>query len=468
MALEYPRLMDIDQGVDQETELQKAKQDPERKKKKKKKDEEMAVSDIQEENLEDLEAEILGSIEIQEELDDRPSETELQSASGDAPVVRLANNILALAIKKGASDIHLEPQESGVRVRLRIDGVLRVENILSRKIMLPLISRFKILARMDIAERRMPQDGRIAIKYESRGIDFRVSTVPAKFGEKIVMRLLDKSAALLPLDKIIQHQGTMEKVRWMINQPYGIIYVTGPTGSGKTTSLYSALGEINSPGTNISTVEDPIEYDLTGVNQIQTHASIGLDFARVLRSFLRQDPDVLLVGETRDRETAGIAVEAALTGHLVFTTLHTNDAPGTFSRLSEMGVEPFLVSSSTIGILAQRLARRICTKCKEETTPDEATAKYFGYDMNDLPTFYKGKGCDNCGGHGYKGRVGVFEVLLMNEELRQLISSGATSSEVRTCALKQGMMTLQEYAEYLLKEGLTTVEAVLGVISMSD
>ena len=257
----------------------------------------------------------------------KPSEMELQTASGDAPIVRLANNILALAIKKGASDIHLEPQEDGVRLRLRIDGVLRIENVLSRKIMLPLISRFKILSRLDISERRLPQDGRISIRYDDRGIDFRVSTVPAKFGEKIVMRILDKSAALLPLDKIINHPGTMEKVRWMINQPYGIIYVTGPTGSGKTTSLYSSLGEINSPGTNISTAEDPIEYDLAGITQIQTHKAIGLDFARVLRAFLRQDPDVILVGETRDRETAAIAVEAALTGHLVFTTLHTNDAP---------------------------------------------------------------------------------------------------------------------------------------------
>jgi type II secretory ATPase GspE/PulE/Tfp pilus assembly ATPase PilB-like protein len=291
--------------------------------------------------------------------------------------------------------------------------------------MLPLTSRFKILSRLDIAERRLPQDGRISIKIDDRAIDFRISTVPAKYGEKIVMRVLDKSAALLPLDKIVDHQEVMEKVRWMIHQPYGIIYVTGPTGSGKTTTLYSSLGEINSPG-------------------------------------------IILVGETRDRETAGIAVEAALTGHLVFTTLHTNDAPGAFTRLQEMGVEPFLMSSSTIGIMAQRLARRICKNCKEESMPDEATAKFFGYDMNDLPTFYKGKGCDQCGDNGYKGRVGVYEVMIMNDELRRLVSEGATSDEVRDCAIKHGMMTLQNYAEFLLKKGLTTVDAVMGVIAMGE
>ena len=468
MRAEYPKLMNLEEEVGEaqkEKEADRRRRDLERKTKEQR--ETTAIAEAHQ-SLEDLEAEILGGIEVQEEEEEKPSETELQSASGDAPVVRLANNILALAIKEGASDIHIEPQEMGVRLRLRVDGVLRVQNILSRKIMLPLTSRFKILSRLNIAERRLPQDGRISIKIDDRAIDFRVSTVPAKYGEKIVMRVLDKSAALLPLDKIVDHQEVMEKVRWMIHQPYGIIYVTGPTGSGKTTTLYSSLGEINSPGTNISTAEDPIEYDLEGVNQIQTHKHIGLDFARVLRAFLRQDPDVILVGETRDRETAGIAVEAALTGHLVFTTLHTNDAPGAFTRLQEMGVEPFLMSSSTIGIMAQRLARRICKNCKEESMPDEATAKFFGYDMNDLPTFYKGKGCDQCGDNGYKGRVGVYEVMIMNDELRRLVSEGATSDEVRDCAIKHGMMTLQNYAEFLLKEGLTTVDAVMGVIAMGE
>jgi type IV pilus assembly protein PilB len=286
------------------------------------------MPDFPTQSLEDLEAEILGGIEVQDEEEEKPSDMELQTASGDAPIIRLVNNILALAIKQGASDIHIEPQEHGVRLRLRIDGILRVENVLSKKIMMPLTSRLNILARLDISERRMPQDGRISIKIDDRAIDFRVSTVPSKFGEKIVMRILDKSASLMPLDKIIDNQEGMQKVRDMIKEPYGIIYVTGPTGSGKTTSLYSSLGEINDPGTNISTAEDPIEYDLEGVIQIQTHKAIGLDFARVLRASLRQDPDVILIGQTRDRETAKIAVEAALAGHLVFTTLHTNDAPG--------------------------------------------------------------------------------------------------------------------------------------------
>src|SRR5262249_43074509 len=269
------------------------------------------------------------------------STTDLAAASEDAPVVRLANNILALAIKKGASDIHIEPQEKSLVLRLRVDGVLRVENILSKKVQLPLTSRFKILSRLDISERRLPQDGRITIKIDDRAIDFRVSLVPAKFGEKVVMRILDKSNSLLQLDRLILHQTILEKLRWMISQPYGIIYVTGPTGSGKTTTLYSSLNEINSADVNIATVEDPIEYDLAGLCQVQTHSDIGLDFARVLRSFLRQDPDVILVGETRDMETAKISVEAALTGHLVFTTLHTNDAPSSFTRLEEMGIEPF-------------------------------------------------------------------------------------------------------------------------------
>ena len=467
MTAEYPKLMNLEPTeAEEDKEKERSRRDEERKKKKKK-DQAMQMQQPSQ-SLEDLEAEILGGIEVQDEEEEKPSDMELQTASGDAPVVRLANNILALAIKQGASDIHIEPQEQGVRLRLRIDGVLRVENILSKKIMLPLASRFKILSKLDISERRLPQDGRISIKIDDRAIDFRVSTVPAKYGEKIVMRVLDKSASLLPLDVIINHPETMQKVRDMIKEPYGIIYVTGPTGSGKTTSLYSSLGEINDPGTNISTAEDPIEYDLEGVNQIQTHKSIGLDFARVLRAFLRQDPDIILIGETRDRETAKIAVEAALTGHLVFTTLHTNDAPGAFTRLDEMGVEGFMMASSTIGIMAQRLARRICKDCKVESIPEPAVAEFFGYDKDNLPTFYKGEGCEKCAGTGYKGRVGVYEVLIMNEDLRKLVAGGAKSEEIRDCAIASGMMTLQKYAEFLLKEGITTVDAVMAVISVSE
>jgi len=417
---------------------------------------------FQMQSLEDLQNEILSGLEVQQEEEEKTDTTDLATASEDAPIVRLANNILALAIKKGASDIHIEPHEDGVVLRLRIDGVLYVENKLSKKIQLPLASRFKILSRLDIAERRLPQDGRISIRIENRSIDFRVSTVPAKFGEKIVMRILDKSTNLLPLDQIILHAPTVEKLRWMIHQPYGIIYVTGPTGSGKTTTLYSSLSEINSPDINISTAEDPIEYDLPGLCQVQTHADIGLDFARILRAFLRQDPDVILVGETRDLETAKIAVEAALTGHLVFTTLHTNDAPDSFTRLEEMGIEPFLVANSTIGIVAQRLARRLCQNCKVPTEVHETTLSYFGYTRDNAPPFYKGEGCDQCNDTGKKGRVGIYELLTMNDDLKRAVTNGAKTDEIRDIARAGGMRTLTEYAMFLMADGLTSVDEVLS------
>ena len=418
--------------------------------------------EFQMQSLEDLQNEILSGLEVQQEEEEKPDTADLATASEDAPIVRLANNILALAIKKGASDIHIEPHEDGVVLRLRIDGVLYVENKLSKKIQLPLASRFKILSRLDIAERRMPQDGRISIKIENRSIDFRVSTVPAKFGEKIVMRILDKSTNLMPLDQIIFHAPTVEKLRWMINQPYGIIYVTGPTGSGKTTTLYSSLNEINAPDINISTAEDPIEYDLSGLCQVQTHADIGLDFARILRAFLRQDPDVILVGETRDMETAKVAVEAALTGHLVFTTLHTNDAPDSFTRLEEMGIEPFLVANSTIGILAQRLARRVCQNCKVPMEVDETTLSYFGYRKDNAPPFYKGEGCDECNDTGKKGRIGIYELLTMNDDLKRAVANGAKTGEIRDIARAGGMRTLKEYAMFLMADGLTSVDEVLS------
>ena len=418
--------------------------------------------EFQMQSLEDLQNEILSGLEVQQEEEEKPDTADLATASEDAPIVRLANNILALAIKKGASDIHIEPHEDGVVLRLRIDGVLYVENKLSKKIQLPLASRFKILSRLDIAERRMPQDGRISIRIENRSIDFRVSTVPAKFGEKIVMRILDKSTNLMPLDQIILHAPTVEKLRWMINQPYGIIYVTGPTGSGKTTTLYSSLNEINSPDINISTAEDPIEYDLPGLCQVQTHTDIGLDFARILRAFLRQDPDVILVGETRDMETAKVAVEAALTGHLVFTTLHTNDAPDSFTRLEEMGIEPFLVANSTIGILAQRLARRLCQNCKVPMEVDETTLSYFGYRKDNAPPFYKGEGCDECNDTGKKGRIGIYELLTMNDDLKRAVANGAKTDEIRDVARASGMRTLKEYAMLLMADGLTSVDEVLS------
>ena len=451
----YPDLM----GIKEEKREAEQKKNDERERRKE--DRKKPTPEFQFQSLEDLQNEILGGLEVQQDEEDKTVVTDLATASEDAPVVRLANNILALAIKKGASDIHIEPQEKGVVLRLRIDGVLYVENILSKKIQLPLASRFKILSRLDISERRLPQDGRISIKIEERAIDFRVSTVPAKFGEKIVMRILDKSGSLLPLDKIIVHTPTVEKLRWMINQPYGIIYVTGPTGSGKTTTLYSSLNEINSSEINISTAEDPIEYDLAGLCQVQTHKDIGLDFARILRAFLRQDPDVILVGETRDQETAKISVEAALTGHLVFTTLHTNDAPGSFTRLEEMGIEPFLMANSTIGIIAQRLARRLCQNCKVEQEVDETTLGYFGYTRENAPPFYKGEGCDKCNHTGKKGRIGIYELLVMNEELKRTVARGARTDEIRALAVQNGMLTLKDYAMVLMAQGLTSVDEVL-------
>src|SRR5436309_5481891 len=459
----YPDLM----GVKEEKREHDKKKDDDRERRKEEK--KRAMLEMPQQSLEDLEKEILGGLEVQQEEEEKVSSTtELTTASEDAPIVRLANNILALAIKKGASDIHIEPQEKGVVLRLRIDGVLYVENVLSKKIQLPLASRFKILSRLDISERRMPQDGRISIKIEDRSIDFRVSTVPAKFGEKIVMRILDKSGSLLPLDKIIVHTPTVEKLRWMINQPYGIIYVTGPTGSGKTTTLYSSLNEINSDEINISTAEDPVEYDLAGLCQVQTHTDIGLDFARILRAFLRQDPDVTLVGETRDTETAKISVEAALTGHLVFTTLHTNDAPGSFTRLEEMGTAPCLMANSTIGILAQRLARRLCQNCKTPTEIDEVTLGYFGYTPENAPPFYKGEGCDQCNHTGKKGRVGIFEVLTMGDDLKRAVAREAKSEEIRSLAIANGMRTLKDYAIMLMAEGLTSLDEVLTNLVVSS
>ena len=396
------------------------------------------------------------------------SVTDLSRSAEDAPIIRMANSILALAIKKGASDIHVEPQEKELAVRFRIDGALQVVQVLPKKVQMGLISRFKILSKLDIAEKRLPQDGRISVRLEERPIDFRVSTIPSKWGEKICMRILDKSNTLLGLDKLILHQEVLELVREMIAQPYGIIYVTGPTGSGKTTSLYSALAELNDPDVNISTAEDPIEYDLPRINQVQAHKEIGLDFARILRAFLRQDPDIILVGETRDKETAHIAVEAALTGHLVFTTLHTNDAAGAFTRLGEMGVEPFLMSSSTIGVIAQRLTRRLCQACKESYTPDDISLKYMGLDPSKPFTFYRNKGCDKCSGTGYRGRVGVYEVLRMNAELRRLVAGGGSSEAISELAIKNGMKTLKDYTVWLLQNGWTTMDEVLQVVSVQE
>ncbi|MGH9522551.1 MAG: ATPase, T2SS/T4P/T4SS family [Terriglobales bacterium] len=416
--------------------------------------------------MHDLQSDTIEKLQISEDTAVSDSKQDLAAASEDAPIIRLANSVLGLAIKKGASDIHVEPMEKDVIIRYRIDGVLQTIQNLPKKVQLGLISRLKILSKLDISEKRLPQDGRISVNMEGKPIDFRVSTVPAKWGEKVCLRILDKSNTTLGLDKVVSHEPTLKLIRELINQPYGIMYVTGPTGSGKTTTLYSALAEINEPGINISTAEDPIEYDLQGVNQIQANKDIGLDFARILRAFLRQDPDVILVGETRDKETAHIAVEAALTGHLVFTTLHTNSAAGSFTRLGEMGIEPFLVSSSTIGVMAQRLARRLCKGCKEQYEAEDQVCEFMGLPPKSL--MWKGKGCDACNGKGVKGRIGIYEVMKMNAELRAMVAKGALTEDIHNTALRIGMLDLKKYAALLLLNGDTSVEEVLQVVSVQE
>ena len=415
-----------------------------------------------------LQSEIIRELQVTQDQADTAVETkqDLMNASEDAPIVRLANSVLGLAIKQGASDIHIEPMEGEVTLRYRIDGVLQVVQRLPKRVQMGLVSRVKILARLDIAEKRLPQDGRFSVMLEGKPIDFRVSTVPGKWGEKIVLRILDKSNTQLGLDKLITIPATLALVRDMIQQPYGIVYVTGPTGSGKTTTLYSALAEINDSGINISTAEDPIEYDLAGVTQIQANPAINLTFASILRAFLRQDPDVMLVGETRDKETAHTAVEAALTGHLVFTTLHTNSAAVAFTRLNEMGIEPFLVSSSTIGVIAQRLARRLCQQCREAYEPDAETRRFFA--LPDGASLYRARGCSSCGGKGVKGRIGIYEVMRMTSALRQLVARGSAAEEIHAAAVAGGMIDLKAYSAQLLVDGLTSTEEITSVVSIQD
>ena len=395
----------------------------------------------------------------------------------DAPVINLVNKILIKALQEGASDIHIEPQEEYLRVRYRRDGVLTQGFSLPKQIIPAVIARFKIMAELDIAERRLPQDGKIRRLFQSRKVDFRVSTLPSRYGEKVVLRILDNSATQLGLDKLITDEQTLETVREMASRPFGLILVTGPTGSGKSTSLYSVLAERNDPGINISTAEDPIEYSLPGITQVQVIREKGMDFASILRAFLRQDPDVILVGETRDKETAKTAIEAALTGHLVLTTLHTNDAAGAIARLDEMGVEPFMISGALIGVLAQRLMRRVCSECRTEYSPDQAELARFGlsavnesqmifYKANSLSadeiSVAKAEGslCTKCSGVGYKGRVGVYEVMQMSDRLQTLINEGASTDRVKEAAVEEGMSTLLSYSLNLVREGYTTLEEV--------
>ena len=401
----------------------------------------------------------------------------LQDA-GAAPVIALVNKILVKALQEEVSDIHVEPQEDFLRVRFRKDGVLKEPfPPLPKKIIPAVCARFKIIAELDIAERRLPQDGRIRRVFQDRKVDFRVSTLPSRYGEKVVLRILDNSSTQLGLGALITDDETLHIVQEMAKKPFGLILVTGPTGSGKTTTLYSVLSERNDPGVNISTAEDPIEYALPGITQVQVIREKGMNFASILRAFLRQDPDVILVGETRDPETAKTAIEAALTGHLVLTTLHTNDAAGAVSRLGEMGVEPFQVSSSLIGVLAQRLVRRVCGKCRIGYRPTPEELARFGltassdyemtlYRANDIPAEQingmkeAGTLCEKCQGNGYKGRVGVYEVMRVTERLQQLISDGAPTEQLKEAAVEEGMNTLLAYSLNLVKEGHTTLDEV--------
>jgi len=392
---------------------------------------------------------------------------ELERAAEEAPIIKLVNLILTDAVKRGASDIHIEPYEKEVRVRFRIDGILQAVMTPPMKLRDAIISRIKIMAKLDISEKRLPQDGRIMIKYRKDGkikdLDFRVSTIPALYGEKIVMRLLDKENLRLDMTKLGFEQESLTKFERAILRPYGMVLVTGPTGSGKTNTLYSSIARLNTPETNIMTAEDPVEFQLAGVNQVQMKDQIGLNFAAALRAFLRQDPNIILVGEIRDFETAEIAVKAALTGHLVLSTLHTNDAPSTISRLMNMGIEPFLVATSVNLICAQRLVRRICSNCKEVLKVPEQAMLDAGYTQEELKTteIFVGKGCGTCNKTGYKGRVGLYEVMEINDELRELILVGASALELKKKATDNGMLTLRRSGLTKVALGMTTIEEVV-------
>lgn len=427
----------------------------------------------------DIQADLegLGYLDLQEAPEENDGNLDVEDAEA-APVIALVNKIMIKALQENVSDIHIEPQEEFLRIRFRKDGVLREAfEPFPKKIIPAVTARFKIIAQLDIAERRSPQDGRIRRIFDGRKIDFRVNTLPSRYGEKVVLRILDNSATQLGLDKLIGDPESLQIVQEMVRRPFGLILVTGPTGSGKTTTLYSALAERNEPGVNISTAEDPVEYSLPGLTQVQVIREKGLDFAAILRAFLRQDPDVILVGETRDRETAKTAIEAALTGHLVLTTLHTNDAAGAIARLDEMGVEPFMVSGALIGVVAQRLMRRVCDECRIPYTPSREELARFGlaasgesditlYKANSLQPHetqearQQARLCPKCNGVGYKGRCGVYEVMRVTERLQTLINQGAPTESIKETAVEEGMKTLLAYSLELVRQGSTTLDEV--------
>ena len=399
---------------------------------------------------------------VEEEKED-VSVASLQAAVEEAPVVKLINGILTDAVHRGASDIHFECYEKDIRVRYRIDGVLQEIMRPPTKMKAALISRFKILSDLNIAERRVPQDGRLKLRFGKRVIDFRVSTLPTLFGEKIVLRILDKGNLTLDLEKFGMEAKAEQDFMKAIMNPYGMVLVTGPTGSGKTTTLYSALSKINTNEVNIMTAEDPVEYNLHGINQVQVRTDIGMTFAAALKAFLRQDPNIIMVGEIRDLETGSIAIKAALTGHLVLSTLHTNDAPSTITRMVDMGIEPFNVASAVNLITAQRLVRRICSNCKEAAEYPTELLHAAGIPDDDIQntTFYRGKGCDQCGGSGYRGRQGLYEVMAMSPTLRRMILQGGSTAELQQQAVSEGMLTLRMDGMLKVRKGITTLEEVI-------
>ena len=421
----------------------------------------------QEENVDELLASMGEEADVELQADQEEMDlNELEKSADEAPIVKLVNIIMTDAVKRGASDIHIEPYEKEYRVRFRIDGVLAHIMSPPMKLKDAITSRIKIMAKMDISEKRLPQDGRIMLKMQIGGkkkqLDFRVNCLPTLWGEKVVMRLLDKENLRLDMTKLGFEPESLEKFQRAVLKPYGMVLVTGPTGSGKTNTLYSSVSLLNKPDTNIITAEDPVEFQLHGVNQVQMKESIGLNFAAALRAFLRQDPNVILVGEIRDFETAEIAIKAALTGHLVLSTLHTNGAPETISRLMNMGIEPFLVATAVHLICAQRLIRRICSECKEEVPLPPQAKLEAGFTLEESKTvkIYKGKGCSNCNGTGYKGRAGLYEVMEVDDEIRELILIGASAVELKKKAIERGMITLRRSGLVKVKDGVTTLEEV--------
>jgi type IV pilus assembly protein PilB len=426
-----------------------------------------AATDMQSFNFDEMLSDMDEDVDFAKTEGDEENVLDLERASEDAPVVKLCNVILLNAIKQGASDIHIEPYEKSYRVRYRVDGVLKEEMSPPLKLKAALTSRIKIMSHLDIAERRLPQDGRIKLKMgRGKEMDFRVSVLPTLFGEKIVMRLLDKGNLQLDMTKLGFETGQLKDFKKAIDAPFGMVLVTGPTGSGKTTTLYSALQELNQVSDNISTAEDPVEFNLPGINQVQMHEDIGLNFAAALRSFLRQDPDTIMIGEIRDFETAEIAVKAALTGHMVLSTLHTNDAPSTITRLLNMGVEPFLVTASVNVVEAQRLIRKICANCKEPIpTPKDELKTVLNVKDEEIETAtcFKGVGCNVCNGTGYKGRIAVYEVMMFVDSLKELVLQGASGAELKAEAIRQGMRTIRMCGISKVCAGTTTIDEVARI-----